>query len=305
MKRNYLTGAILAAVLLLCAVPLRSQSLGNLVEQLGIKELARDYLRPAVDGVGYSVNSALSHSAKVDSGFTLRIGGSFINTQIPDDQRVFEAKLPASLTQLGYPGTITTATIAGGKGSVLRSTDPNVKEEISLPDGADFSSVFFVMPQVSVGSVLGTEFIFRGLPPVTYTTEIGKVSFFGIGLKHNPTYLTDFPFDLAFIAAWHQFQLGDMVEGSSLAGMAQLSLQAEAVTLFGGIGYEAYQIDVAYDYASTDPVVPSGRIDLEFKRRNLRFSLGAAILLLDFVETAVDYSFGEQDNLSITAGIKF
>jgi hypothetical protein len=290
---------------LLCSMPLRAQSLPSLLEQLGIKELARDYLRPAVDAVGYSVNSALSHTAKIDSGFTLRIGGSFINTHIPDEQREFTAKLPAELTQLGFPGSITTATIAGGKGAVLRSSDPDVKQEIALPDGADFSNVFFIMPQVSIGSVLGTELMFRGLPPVTYTTELGKVSFFGIGLKHTPTYFAELPFDLAFIAAYHQFRLGDMIDGSSMAAMAQLSVDAEAVTLYGGLGYEAYQIDIGYAYESSDPLVPSGRIDLDFRRRNLRFSVGAAMTVFDFIVAAADYSFGEQDNLSITAALKF
>jgi hypothetical protein len=304
MKR-VLTVITVCALGLLSTMSLRAQSLPSLIEQLGIQELARDYLRPAVDAVGYTVNSSLSHTARVDSGFTLRIGGSFINTQIPDAQREFVAKLPAELTQLQFPASVTTATIAGGKGAVLRSSDPNVTEEIVLPDGADFSNVFFVMPQVSIGSVLGTELMFRGLPPVTYTTELGKVSFYGIGIKHAPTYFAELPFDLAFIAAFHQFQLGDLIDGTSMAGMAQISVDAEAVTVYGGLGYEAYQIDVGYVYESTDPIVPSGRIDLDFRRRNLRFSVGAAMTLFDAVVAAADYSFGEQNNLSITAAIKF
>ncbi|MCZ7558610.1 MAG: hypothetical protein M5R41_19660 [Bacteroidia bacterium] len=303
--RHISIGFCLCVFVTLTSTSVQAQSLPSLVEQLGIKELARDYLRPAVDAVGYTINSALSHTAKIDSGLTLRLGGSFINTYIPEEQREFMAKLPAELTQLGFPGTITTATIAGGKGAVLRSSDPNVPQEIVLPDGADFSNVFFVMPQLSIGSVLGTELLFRGLPPVTYTTELGKVSFYGIGIKHAPTYFAELPFDLAFIAAYHQFQLGDMVDGTSMAGMAQISVDAEAVTIYGGLGYEAYQINVGYEYVSTDPLVPSGRIDLDFRRRNLRFSLGAAMTLFDFVLVAADYSFGEQDNLSLTAALQF
>ena len=304
MRRIIPFAAVIITLFLAAPTASNAQDLGGLIEHLGIKELARDYLRPAVDAVGYSINSALSHTATVDSGFTLRIGGSFISTYIPDTQREFVAKLPPSVTQFGYPGSITTATIAGGKGAILHSSDPQ-RPDIVLPDGADFSSTYFVMPQVSIGAVLGTEVIFRGLPPVTYTTEIGKVSFFGSAVKHAPTYFAELPFDLAFIAAWHQFQVGEWVDGSSMAGMAQLSVKAEAVTLFGGIGYEAYQIDVAYDYVSTDPTIPSARIDLDFERRNLRFSLGAAMAIMDFIEVAADYSFGEQDNLSISAGFKF
>jgi hypothetical protein len=304
MKRHVRVLMVLFILLCASALPVRGQSLGGLIEQLGIRDLARDYLRPAVDAVGYSINSALSHTAVVDSGFTLRIGGSFINTAIPAEQRQFEARIPATLTQLGYPDHVVTATVAGGSGAVLRSTQAE-NPDIQLPDGADFASIYFVMPQAAIGSVLGSELFIRGLPPVTYTEEIGKVSFFGLGLKHNPTYFAELPFDIAFVASWHSFSIGDMVSGSSMAGLAQLSVTSGAVTLYGGLGYEAYSIDVSYMYEDESATLPSQRIDLEFRRRNLRFSAGASLSLFDSIYLAGDYSFGEQNNLSISSGILF
>lgn len=281
-----------------------SQSVNDLLRQLGIQELARDYLRPGVDAVGYSINSGLSHRARVDSGFGLWVGSRFIITYIPEADRTFSAALPAALVEQGYPERVTSATIVGGAGTVLRSTQQQ-RPDIVLPGGADLSSTFLLVPQVHVGAVLGTELIFRGLPPVTYDTDIGKVSFWGVGIKHAPTYFADLPFDLAFVAAWQRFELGDLINGASLAGMAQASVDAGSITLFGGIGYEAYAIDVSYAYNDATGTLPPTSINLEFRRRNLRFSAGASLSILNFIDIAADYSFGEQDNLTIGAGFTF
>jgi len=296
---------ITVTIAIACPSTARSQSFNDLLVQLGIKELARDYLRPGVDAAGYSINSALSHRATVDSGFAVWVGGRFITTFIPEADKMFNARLPASLLQLGYPDGTSTATIVGDKGAVLRSEDSEQYPDIQLPDGAGLNSTVLLMPQVNVGAVLGCELLFRGLPPTTFDTDIGKISFYGVGIKHSPTYFLNIPFDLAFIVAWQQFEIGEFVSGNSLAGMAQVSVDAAALTLFGGVGYEAYSIDVDYTYTHPEHPAEPVRIGVDFRRRNLRFSIGAALSILDFIVISTDYSFGIQDNLSIGAGLLF
>ncbi|MFA6235151.1 MAG: DUF6588 family protein, partial [Bacteroidota bacterium] len=79
--------------------PARAQDLGGLLKQLGVHELARDYLRPGVDAVGYSINSGYSHTANVDTVFHVWAGVKIISTFIPESDRTFTAKLPAILVE--------------------------------------------------------------------------------------------------------------------------------------------------------------------------------------------------------------
>ncbi len=298
LLRMSMTGA---ALLLLAATPVRAQSLGDLVEQLGIQQLARDYLRPGVDAVGYTLNSGYAHTARVDTGFSVWAGAKVVTTFIPDADRTFVAMLPPDLTGLGYPSRMVTATVVGDEGAVLRSSDPS-QPEIQLPGGTGLQQALLVMPQLSIGSVLGTEVILRGIPPVTYDPEVGKVSFYGAGLKHELTHYFDTPFALAVVAGMQQFEITDVIDGQGYAGMLLASVDARMLTLFGGVGYEAYRIDVSYDPVPQAGVDP-GPVTLEFQRRNLRFSFGGALTLLSLIDLTAEYSFGVQDNLTVGIGL--
>ena len=52
----------------------QSQNISDLLNDFGITEIARDYLQPAADAVGYSFNSGLYHTAEVEQGFNLWVG---------------------------------------------------------------------------------------------------------------------------------------------------------------------------------------------------------------------------------------
>jgi hypothetical protein len=298
------TFAGFVAVMLYVFLPAsaRSQDLGGLIEQLGVKEMARDYLRPGVDAVGYSINSGLSHSANVDSGFHIWIGAKLILTYIPESDRTFTAKLPAELIDRGYsPAQFQTATVVGGDGTTITSTDPNYPA-IAFPRGTGLNAFFTAMPQVTFGPIIGTEVILRGLPPSRFDDKLGEFSFYGVGLKHELTHYLDVPFDLAILAAMQKFEIGDIVDGSSFAGMAQASVAFGGLTVFGGVGYETYAIDVSYTSEPT-AAIPSQTITLDFQRRNLRFAFGGALSLLGLLDLTAEYSFGVQDNLTVGVGL--
>ncbi|GEM_PF-1504458 len=316
MKFRYAGIFILFA---LCAVvepnhELRAQSIPDLVSELGIRELARDYLRPAADAVGYSFNSGLYHTARIDTGFSIWFGIKGVWTFIPDDQRTFTATIPAHLTQYGYPDRIVTATVAGGSGALLQSgrTDPSGKPypDIRLPDGADLKNTFIVLPHVTIGSFAATELMLRGIPPITFDPEIGKISFFGAGLKHSPTQYIELPFDLAFMAAAQQFKIGRVMNVTNLAANVHASLPLGILEAFGGFGYESYSIKVAYEYTPDGSGLPPGldavqSISLDFERVNFRFTAGVNVTFIPLVDLTLEYCIGVQDNLTLGAGIRF
>jgi len=89
----------------------KTQALPDLIKQLGIEQLARDYLRPGADLLGYSFNSGLYHTAKVEQGFHLWLGLRGVIGYVPQTNKTFIAALPSEFTLLGYPSQISTATI--------------------------------------------------------------------------------------------------------------------------------------------------------------------------------------------------
>jgi hypothetical protein len=280
----------------------QAQDFEGLIEQLGVQELARDYLRPGVDAVGYSINSGFSHTANVDTLFHVWIGAKIISTFIPELDRTFTAKLPALLVEQGYPVEFQTATVVGGEGATISSQNSS-NPPITFPDGTGLNSFLIAMPQISFGPIVGTDIILRGLPPSSFDDKVGKFSFYGAGLKHEMTHYLDVPFDLALVAGYQQFTIGDVVDGNSLAGMLQAGKEFGGLTFFGGIGYESYNIDMTYTSADGVQGLPSQTISLNFHRRNLRFTVGSALSLFSLMDITAEYSFGIQDNLVIGLGL--
>ena len=290
-----------------------AQSLPDLVKGLGIRELARDYLRPGADAIGYSINSGLFHTAHIDSGVNLWVGLRGVWTMIPESDKTFNALLPPSLTSLGYPASIATATVFGEKGAVLHS--PNLDPggtpypDIPLPDGSGISNTFLLIPHATLGSLLATEVMVRGLPPVTYDPALPKISFFGIGVRHSPTRYIRLPIDIAFMAAIQEFNIGETIHAQALSANVHASIPLAIIEAYAGAGYESYAINASYTYTPSDPTLPAGlrvpqTIALDFKRVNFRFTVGLNLILIPLIDINAEYSFGVQDNVTIGAGLR-
>jgi hypothetical protein len=280
------------------ALPAQDFSLD--LKNLGATELAHGYLRPGADALGFAMNSGLSRSALVEDDFHLTLGVRGIWTMIPASEKTFTATLPRELWLRGYPKEVTTATVVGGTGATLPSQDPSLPA-IKLPDGINTSSLSLVVPQITIGSIAHTELMLRGLPRVTVDDAVGKMSFIGAGLKNNFTSFSKKPFiDIAVMAVYQYMDVNATMTQRSYSVSLQASKTISLITPYASLGYEGYDIDVAYDYEAPVPVPPEvevpQRIELSFKGRNLRVSAGAAVQLLPVMSLLAEYSFGVQDN---------
>ena len=298
-------------VLFLGPGQLSGQAIQDLVTTLGIQSLATEYLRPGAQAIGSSLNSGLFHTADVDSGFRFWIGLRGMWAYVPESERSFEAVLPQELVDLGYPSRITTATVFGGEGALLHSSrqDPATAPDIQLPGGTDLKQTFLIVPHVTLGSVAACEFMFRGIPPITFDPDIGKVSYYGFGVKHCPTKYIHLPFALSVMGAIQQLKIGTVLEVTNWSLNAHASVPMGFLTLFGGVGYEQYGIDVAYTYTPPENTgLPASlnqplSIGMSFLGRNLRWTTGVTVSLIPHVDITADYSFGVQDNFTMGAGI--
>lgn len=69
---------------------------------------------------------------------------------------------------------------------------------LSLPPGQNMHTIVAAVPQLEIGALAGTELLVRYIPPVVFDQNIGRFSFWGIGLRHSISqYLRDPLFDIA------------------------------------------------------------------------------------------------------------
>ncbi len=162
--------------------------------------------------------------------------------------------------------------ITGGDpllGTVYNALTPELKQSImntitglpnylTLARGANVNTVVAGVPQIEIGSFLGTEIMLRYIPPIKYDTVIGKFSFWGIGIKHSINqYWEKAPFNLA---AQFVYQ-GSSIENSVGATNSQLSanttimgvnVQAskewEGFNFYTGFAYETISINTDFTF---------------------------------------------------------
>ncbi len=286
----------------------RAQSIEDLVRTLGVQEIAKGYLQPVADAIGAGFNSGFYHSAAVPRGFHVYGGLKGIWVFIPPANRQFVATLPPELTALGYPSSITTASAFGSKGAIVRSsTDTARYPSFTLPDGIDSDRFMLLIPQVSIGSIFGSEIVIRGIPPTLLDPEVGRVSLVGVGIKHSTTQYAELPFDIAVMAAAQHFTLDDVLKVTNYNVNIILSVDLLAFTLYAGAGYEGYQIAASYRYIPNPTNHAPGlekemNFALDFSGLNRRITLGMNIQIIPLVDINIDYGFSKYDTATLGIG---
>jgi len=167
-------------------------------------------------------------------------------------------------------------------------------------------------PQFSVGTVYGTMATFRFLPSVQ-VGDLGKFSYFGFGLQHNPAMFIPVPLPVDVSAAFftQTLKVGDIFKASATtfglyASKTFSLLGLVSLTPYGGFAFESSSVDVAYDvnYATPVPgVTVPGKVEFTMKGDNsTRLTVGASFKLL-LLNISADYSLAKYNAASL--GINF
>ncbi len=302
------------SMLVLCLIatlqPLRAQTVDLGLQNLPNEELARGFLEPLIEGIGYAGNSGLTYGAKIEKGFHMHFGIRGMWTLIPDDRRTYVAHVSDDLVaRAGYPSEITTATAVGSTGAILESRSP-AYPSFKMPDGLVTRKVYLFLLDFSIGSVFATEIMFRGIPLVQFDPAVGKIGFFGMGLRHNFTQYLKSKVDVSLLVMGQYMTIGDAITDQSYNVQLQGSYDISNITLYSAVGYEGYDITVKYTYEPIEANLPPGLdepldVSMDFRRENIRFTLGAAIRLLPVLTAMADYSFGVMDNMTVGLAFKF
>ncbi|HCN04518.1 MAG TPA: hypothetical protein DIS79_02775 [Bacteroidetes bacterium] len=130
---------------------------------------------------------------------------------------------------------------------------------LTLPPGADMSTLIAAVPQIELGSFLGTEILIRAIPPVEFDANVGDFSFWGLGLKHSISqYFPERWFDLAVQGVYQGTSLTNTVgfTGSKLEANARIfsgNIHAskrfgDYLDVFSGFSYERIDVVSTYTY---------------------------------------------------------
>ncbi len=259
-------------------------------------ENGKKYLQPLADAFGANMNSGFFHSAKIEkNGFQIYVGLVTMMAPIADNQKVFTAQTEG----LFYPPTTAEVpTIFGENESVpVEGTGGTV---YVFPGGFNTSAFPIVVPQISVGAIMGTEAMLRFFD-IELDENLGRLNLIGFGVRHSISqYFPDLPVDVAVGFYKQNFKLGDIIDASSFAISAQASYTHGMFTFYGGLSGESSTLDIAYTYEADEEI---GEISFEMEGQNsIRLTAGVSAKLGPLVLHS-DFNLARQNVIVLGLGV--
>lgn len=239
----------------------------------------------------------------------------------PGDPTAQNAIRDAILSQ-EFTVTFSGPTIVGKKEDSLRINFPgktiNVNgNDYNLPSYTDALPVRglleeaplvpFATPQLSFGTILGTQVTLRYLPEIQIDEKIGKFKYFGFGLQHNPMVWFGgedaLPFEVAAAYYTQSLKIGTLMDATATSFGVNASIRLGwgflNITPYAGFMIESSSIKWAYEYTVDTPSGPSQeRIEFEATGENSsRIVLGASVKIL-LVNLSVDMNLAKYRSVS-------
>jgi hypothetical protein len=180
----------------------------------------------------------------------------------------------------------------------------------------DFSPLILplVAPQITVGTIYGTNLTVRWLPTMAIP-KIGDFDFFGFGIQHNPAVWLNksLPVDVC-VGYFHQnLTVGDLFDASTNAYGVDVSKQLGwrilNITPYAGLQLESSTMSFHYDFTSTEKDaagnVTTKTVPVKFDLdgdNSYRATVGVSLRFL-VLNINADYNFAQYNSFS--GGVMF
>ena len=286
------TGKILLVLTLGIIASAGASDLNDFVGKYGAQN-GSGFMQPLADAFGADINSGLYQTAHIEKGFHIAISIIAMSAPIGDDRKTFTASTDGNFNPRT---TVQAPTLFGSSNGV--TVDGAAGTAYVFPGGLNFKLFPIAVPQLTVGSVSGTEVTARFFQ-AKLGESVGQLSLWGIGARHNISqYLPRFPLEFAVGVYRQHFEIGDIVSANATFISGQASYKAGVLTLYGGPGYEISTMGIHYDGSS-------GKVDLDLSSSNsVRFTIGAN-LTLAFFRMFADYNLASQSAFVLGIGFGF
>jgi hypothetical protein len=279
---------------------------GTLVDAAVPPPAAGDPLTAQKNALRTSLSNKIANT-----DFSIRINGptasgnQFVsNATTPNDQVTVSFSSRAITIPYTNPATgqtkDTTLTIPAKAFPLGIGGVPDIQKLSILPLGA---------PQLTIGTVMGTQLTFRYLPNLN-TSGTGKLSYFGFGIAHNPGiwFPTPLPVDLSASYFTQTLKFDPYIVAKASAFGVNVSKQFGPgilnATPYAGFLIESSKMTFSYTPTATlaaGVVAPPINFELDGANTS-RIVLGVSFKLV-FININADYDIGKYN--SFTGGVMF
>ena len=289
IRRAILVITVLCAGMMMTTARAQN-SLEDAIQQLNSSGV-QGYLHPFINAIGADLNSGVYHSADIKDGFSMKLEFVGMGTLIGDAEKLYSAVPPFPFNQT----PVQTATVYGGLGAVVDG--PGVKYHFQNGQ-FDASIVPLVVPQLTIGNIMGTQAVIRYVP-IPDVKNFPKSTFFGVGLRHGISqYLPNVPVDLAASAFYQQLTIGDLMEEKAFNFSGQASKSFSILTVYGGLQYETATMTLDYNYKGYGST-GNDHVHLDLDSDNkVRFTAGLGLDLI-ILHLSADANFS---NVTVISG---
>lgn len=286
-----------------------SANLIDMIKQL-TKENLKGYTQPLITSFGEATGSGLYHTAQTHNflGFDLSLKAMWV--PIPESAKTFVAKVMVMQdTTFLYETTATTATVFGKTGQDQVTIPPGANATIPsvFPGGLNLPGLPFLMPQLNIGLIKGTEIIIRYIP---ISFKEAKVQIFGAGLKIGLNKLLNLkllPVDIAIQGVYQVFNIGDIIKSSTFSSNIHASKTFLVLTPYLGLGYENTKMDFDYTFTYQLPNQQPKNIPIKLSltgENHFRAVAGLSLKLAVFLIHA-DYNIAQYPSFNGGIGFTF
>lgn len=298
---------IVMALTMACAVLRSAHSQSQLeltIQQFSDTEVA-GYVRPLGDFFGANMNAGFYHASAIPAnGFHFEIELVAVASIIGEQHKVYDAVLPAGFTPVG--GSYKTATVFGGRGTVFRDSSSGLEYKGS--DGLVRASVFpLLIPQLTIGSIFGTELVFRFMktPQLSQRWYPTKSVLLGGGFRHSISqYFSKPQVDIAIGGFYSTFELGDVIDVQAKTITFSVGKTLSLVTLYVGMGYEWSTMHLHYAYKGDGGSSPR-LADVTIDGANRFRATGGLLIDLQAFRIFADANFGNVEHFAGGIGFGF
>jgi hypothetical protein len=243
--------------------------LGTVLQKVGT-EYANKYLSPFTTGLGTNLNSGFiggftpSGYSKIPILPHVYAGVKFCGVTMKNNDKYFDLAFSTDTTILGAKRTIDwtvkdAPTVFGNSkpavatGTIRGTTQTITKELIGGIEDTKF--VPLVIPQIGIGTIFGTDIVFRTIPGIK-VGDYGSFKLFGGAIRHNIGAYAKMPFDIAVQFGLQSFGIKDInnnkfIDANSSFVNLQFSKSFPVVSVYGAFQYENYSVDVNYKTGNT------------------------------------------------------
>jgi|GEM_PF-219058 len=237
--------ATLAASFLTVCGP--SPALAQLEDNLSsyTDQTAEGYLRPLSEAFGQSLNTGFFSSATIPrEGFRVRLEVQAMSVFFKNGDDTFIASTGGNFSP---EQEVKASTVVGPGDSKVVSGDGGTA--FVFPGGFDLGSLSLAVPQLTVGSIAGTEATLRWIGVDTGDAELGDIDLFGLGVRHSLSqYFETLPVDLAASAFYQSLHVGanNLLDATAFSFGVQASREYGLLEPFASLTLDSFSMTSEY-----------------------------------------------------------